>query len=96
MGIFTKKEAKAPKTQVQFVREALEAGKTLDMMSMLIDYGIGNHTHVISKLRKQYEKEGKGYDYVVTRFRYLRSKVTGKQIRVAYYFIPEFAEKSSK
>lgn len=70
-------------------KKALERGEILDMMSMLFDYGIGNHTGVIAKVRKMYEAEGKGYDYVHTEFRWLKSRRTGNLVRVAYYFIPE-------
>ena len=76
-----------PLTQVQEARLALERGEVLTMMSMLMDYGIGNHTDVIMKVRRQYEKEGKGYDYVKMEYVYFKSKKTGRQGRYAKYFI---------
>ena len=74
-------------TQVEIARQALERGEVLTMMSMLMDYGIGNHTDVITKVRRQYAKEGKGYDYVKTEFVYFKAKRTGRTGRFAKYYI---------
>lgn len=85
--LFRKK--RAPKTQVELATEALERGETLSMLSMLFDYGIGNHTGVIAEVWKRYEALGKGYDYVKTDMREVRAKRSGRLVRVAYYYIPE-------
>ena len=74
-------------TQVEIARQALERGEVLTMMSMLMDYGIGNHTDVIMKVRRQYEKEGKGYGYVKTEFVHFKAKRTGRPGRYAKYYI---------
>lgn len=80
---------KAQKTQVELAVEQLEKGKVLDMMSMLFDLGIANHTGVIARVRKRYEELGKGYNYVKTD---MRARKSGLKVRVAYYYIPEFVK----
>lgn len=81
-----------PKTQVELAVEELEKGKVLDMLTMLFDLGIGNHTGVIANVRKRYEALGKGYDYVKTDMREVRAKRSGKIVRVAYYYIPDLVK----
>lgn len=83
---------RTPKTQVELAVEQLEKGKVLDMMSMLFDLGIANHTGVIARVRKRYEALGKGYDYVKTDMREVRARKTGLKVKVAYYYIPELVK----
>lgn len=73
--------------QWEIARDALEAGEHLTMISMLQDYGIGNHTNVISLVRKHYEKIGLGYDRVKMRYVHFKSKKTGRPGRFAVYYI---------
>lgn len=93
MGKSKINNGKTPKTQVELAKEALERGEVLDMMSMLFDLGIGNHTGVIARVRRKFEEEGKGYDYVRTKYKSLISRKSKRKIRVAYYFLPEFEPK---
>lgn len=92
MGILNKKFDS--RTQVEWAMEQLLAGKRLTQLDMLFDYGIGHHCEVIRRCRKEFERRGKGYDYIKTDFVEMRSKRTGRLIRFASYSIPELAEKA--
>jgi len=72
--------------QNEITKQALLEGKTLTQLNMLFDYGIGNHTAVISRVRKALREEG---IEVVTEFKTMKSKKTGKIVRFATYYIPE-------
>lgn len=79
------------RTQNEMTKKALLDGKTLSQLDMLYDYGIGNHTSVISRVRKELRAEG---IEVVTEFKTIKSKKTGKKVRYATYYIPERKKKS--
>lgn len=81
-------------SQVDILRESLEAGNIEDQITMLRHLGIGNHTAVVARLRDRYAKEGKGRDYVATTFSKIKCKTrySDKRVRyakVASYYIPE-------
>lgn len=74
-------------TQIDIALDALKQGKVLDQLNMLFDYGIGNHTAVITEVRRRLYDEGKGEE-VITEWRNARSRKTGRAIRYATYYIP--------
>lgn len=75
-------------TQVEWLRARLEAGFVENQSTMLKAF-IGNHTDCVSKLRKIYEKEGKGYGYIKTWNRPARNPRTGALTHIAEYYIEE-------
>lgn len=79
-------------TQVEWTLSELKKGKHLTMLSMLMDYGIGNHTGVITRCRRALLDEGNGEE-IITEWIWTRSRKTGKKIKFASYYIPTRAKK---
>lgn len=75
------------RTQKEIIKDALLRGETLDQLSMLFDYGVGNHTAVMTLVRR--DLQGSGLS-VVTEWKVARSRKTGRKISYAVYYIPEF------
>lgn len=92
MSIFSRKPQKSSLSQREWTMEQLLAGRELSMLDMLSEYGIGHPAEVIRKCRVEFEKLGKGYDYIHTDYRTARSKVTGREIRYAVYSIHEIRQ----
>lgn len=95
MNIFKKKAPKNALSQKEWAMEQLLAGRELSMLDMLLEYGIGHHAEVIRRCRVEFEKRGYGYDYIVTKMRKTRSKITGKEITFAVYSIPTLKKKKN-
>lgn len=79
-------------TQKEIIKDALLRGETLDQLSMLFDYGVGNHTAVMTLVRRDLQESGIS---VVTEWRKARSRKTGKVVRYAIYYIPNRVRKPS-
>lgn len=79
-------------TQKEIIKDTLLRGETLDQLSMLFDYGVGNHTAVMTKVRRDFQ--GTEF-YVVREWRKARSRKTGKVVRYAIYYIPNRVRKPS-
>lgn len=79
-------------TQKEIIKDALLRGETLDQLSMLFDYGVGNHTAVMTLVRRDLQESS---IFVVTEWRKARSRKTGKVVRYAIYYIPNRVRKPS-
>ena len=79
-------------TQKEIIKDALLRGETLDQLSMLFDYGVGNHTAIMTLVRRDLQESGIS---VVTEWRKARSRKTGKVVRYAIYYIPNRVRKPS-
>ena len=74
------------KSQKEIIKDALLRGETLDQLSMLFDYGVGNHTAIMTLVRRDLQESGIS---VVTEWKVARSRKTGRKISYATYYIPE-------
>lgn len=73
------------KAQKDIIKDALLRGEVLDQLSMLFDYGVGNHTAIMTLVRRDFQESGIS---VVTEWRKARSRKTGRVVRYAVYYIP--------
>lgn len=80
------------KSQKEIIKDALLRGETLDQLSMLFDYGVGNHTAIMTLVRRDLQESGIS---VVTEWKVARSRKTGKVVRYAVYYIPNRVRKPS-
>lgn len=80
------------KAQKDIIRDALLRGEVLDQLSMLFDYGVGNHTAIMTLVRRDFKESGIS---VVTEWRKARSRKTGRVVRYAVYYIPNRVRKPS-
>lgn len=80
------------KSQKDIIKDALLRGETLDQLSMLFDYGVGNHTAIMTLVRRDFQ--GTEF-FVVTEWRKARSRKTGREVRYAIYYIPSRVRKPS-
>lgn len=80
------------KAQKDIIKDALLRGETLDQLSMLFDYGVGNHTAIMTLVRRDFQGSGIS---VVTEWRKARSRKTGRVVRYAVYYIPNRVRKPS-
>ena len=46
------------KSQKEIIKDALLRGETLDQLSMLFDYGVGNHTAIMTLVRRDLQESG--------------------------------------
>ena len=74
------------KSQKEIIKDALLRGETLAQLSMLFDYGVGNHTAIMTLVRRDLQESGIS---VVTEWKVARSRKTGRKISYATYYIPE-------
>lgn len=80
------------KAQKDIIKDALLRGEVLDQLSMLFDYGVGNHTAIMTLVRRDFQESGIS---VVTEWRKARSRKTGRVVRYAVYYIPNRVRKPS-
>lgn len=80
------------KAQKDIIKDALLRGEVLDQLSMLFDYGVGNHTAIMTLVRRDLQENGIS---VVTEWRKARSRKTGRVVRYAVYHIPNRVRKPS-
>lgn len=80
------------KAQKDIIKDALLRGEVLDQLSMLFDYGVGNHTAIMTLVRRDFQESGIS---VVTEWRKARSRKTGRVVRYAVYYIPGRVRKPS-
>lgn len=80
------------KAQKDIIKDALLRGEVLDQLSMLFDYGVGNHTAIMTLVRRDFQEGGIS---VVTEWRKARSRKTGRVVRYAVYYIPSRVRKPS-
>lgn len=78
------------KAQKDIIKDALLRGEVLDQLSMLFDYGVGNHTAIMTLVRRDLQESGIS---VVTEWRKARSRKTGRVVRYAVYYIPNRVRK---
>lgn len=46
------------KSQKDIIKDALLRGETLDQLSMLFNYGVGNHTAIMTLVRRDLQESG--------------------------------------
>lgn len=80
-------------SQKAWLRARLESGRVENQLTMLTDGAIGNHTNIVTQLRKEYMREGLGYNFVKTYMRPINNSRTGKVAYVAEYYIPQYVKK---
>lgn len=80
------------KAQKDIIKDALLRGEVLDQLSMLFDYGVGNHTAIMTLVRRDFQESGIS---VVTEWRKARSRKAGRVVRYAVYYIPNRVRKPS-
>ena len=77
------------KSQKEIIKDALLRGETLDQLSMLFDYGVGNHTAIMTLVRRDLQESGIS---VVTEWKVARSRKTGRKNILCYLLHPRKAQ----